>query len=691
MLARPELYSGEEVELMKEKLVSEESWELSPLLPPGWLYKVVWEGKSKSNIWFLSSEGYYFASMKSAREYIRTAGGYQESDDERCQQFLDQQRKEKSKSRYDWEEGGESLPGGWCRRRAEGTSGMEFILSPGPAGEQFKSRFAGLMWLYRTGADQAEIEEMKEKLSFEGWRSSELLPEGWLYRRAFEGYGKTGSQISTTLYLSREGECYDSVRTATEFLESCEGREGYYPEHQDNLKKLHKTLGAAFTKTRSDWVEDEESLPRSWKRRKAGKVEFFPRPDGRQFKSRLSALQAMIREKYPARELGQMRSHLRHEGWTSHKLLPRNWFFKKSLTTCNKRKVTDYSFLSAEGPQFSSMRSARQFLLQTESYSTKQINNWDAFVRGEGKVSLENSHAWSTAACLPRGWRTRLGGGGGEGEGRRFYLSPGAQQFPSLLTVYQHLLSLSPRPANLEQVRANLASEGWHPSDQLPPGWLSKQTNSSHRYLDSKGNTFLTAKKALEAAEEDSSYSGVERSLLRKIVEAGEVSLEEKYNWRSYPELPAGWKVRRKSSRSRKMIEFYLAPDGKHIRGKNSAVQHLISLGGQDSEISKLSNFSFFKIRKNRESLDNTLEELVSEESDISLSSSFDSNASDISSLYEDEKRSEVEQYQDYSSQDILCKLKHLEKLVNQGDQSEAKQALLEIENSVISNNKRRK
>ena len=687
MMVRADLYTGEEVELMKEKLISEESWQVSSLLPPGWLYKVVWEGQNKNNIWLLSGEGFYFESMKAAREYIRMVEGYQEADDERCQQFLDQQRKLKSKARSDWEEGGESLPEGWCRRTAEGKAGMEFILSP--QGEQFKSRFSGLMWLYRSQADPAQIQEMREKLSFEGWQSSDLLPEGWLYRRAFEGYGKNGSQISTTLYLSREGECYDSVRTATEFLASCEG-EGYYQQHQDNLKKLHKMLGAAFTKTRSDWVEDEKTLPRLWKRRKCGKVEFFLRPDGRQFKSRLSGLQAMIREKYPAREINQMRSQLCHEGWSSHKLLPRHWFYKKSLTTWNKRKVMDYSFLSAEGPQFSSLRSARQFLVKTGSYSAKSINNWDSFVRDEAKISRENTHDWSAADCLPRGWKSRTGGGG---EGRRYYLSPGGQQFLSLLTAYQHLLSQGQPPASLRQARASLASEGWQDCDQLPAGWLriARQTSASHSYLDNRGNTFLNAKKALEAVEEDPSYSPEERSLLRKIVEAGEVSLDEKYKWSSYPELPPGWKVRRKVSRSRKMIEFYLAPDGKHIRGRTSAVQHLISLGGQDSQISKLKNFSWFKIRKNRESLDNTLEELVSEESDISLSSSFNSNASDMSALCEDEKSSEVEQCQEYSGSDILDKLKHLQKLVKQGEQSEAQQTLLEIENSVTLNNKRRK
>ena len=548
MMVRADLYTQQEVELMKEKLISEESWQVSSLLPAGWLYKVVWEGHSKNkilqtNIWFLSGEGFYFESMKSAREYIRKVEGYQQSDDERCQQFLDEQRKLKSKSRYDWEEAGESLPAGWCRRTAEGKSGQEFILSP----------------------------------------------------------------------------------------------------------------------------------------------------EGEQFKSRLSALQAMVREKYPAREISQMRSVLRHEGWTSHKLLPRNWFYKKSLTTWNKRKVTDYSFLSAEGPQFASMRSARQFLVKTKSYSTKQLNNWDSFVKGEGKVSLENSHDWSDASCLPQGWRTRVGGGG---EGRRYYLSPGGQQFLSLLTAYQHILSASqPQqpPASLAQVRSSLASEGWQQSDQLPADWLSKHTTSSVSYLDSKGNTYSTAKKALEAVQEDSSYSPEERSLLRKIVEAGEVSLDEKYNWRSYPELPEGWKVRRKVSRSRKMIDFYLAPDGKHIRGRTSAVQHLISLGGQDCDVSKLKNFSWFKIRKTRDSLDNTLEELVSEQSDLTLSSSFDSNASDMSDLCDDEKNSEVEQCQEYSGQDILDKLKHLQKLVERGQQSEAQQTLLEMENSVTLNNKRRK
>ena len=686
MMVRADLYTEQEVELMKEKLISEESWQVSSLLPPGWLYKVVWEGQSKNkalqtNIWFLSGEGFYFESMKAAREYMRKVEGYQESHDEKCQQFLDEQRKSKSKSRYDWEEGGESLPAGWCRRTTEGKSGMEFILSP--QGDQFKSRFAGLMWLHSSQADLAQIQEMKEKLSFEGWQSSDLLPEGWLYRRAFEGFGKSGSQMSTTLYLSREGECYDSVRTATEFLGSCGD---YSQQDQDSLRQLHKMLGEAFTKTRSDWVEDEKTLPRLWKRRKCGKVEFFLRPDGRQFKSRLSGLQAMVREKYPGAEISEMRSHLGHEGWASHKLLPRHWRYRRSLTTWNKRKVTDYSFLSAQAHQFSSMRSARQFL--TETYSSKQIKDWDSFVKEEAKVSLEKSHDWSDAACLPQGWRTRVGGGG---EGRRYFLSPGGQQFLSLLTAYQHITSLAQPPlASLAEVRSGLASEGWHQSHHLPAGWLSKHSTSSVSFLDIQGNIYNTAKKALEAVEEDSSYSPEERSLLRKLVEASEVSLDEKYNWRSYPELPEGWKVRRKVSRSRKMIDFYLAPDGKHIRGRSSAVQHLISLGGQDSQISKLRNFSWFR-RKTLDSLDNTLEELVSEQSDISLSSSFDSNASDVSDLCEDEKSSEVEQCQEYSDQDILDKLKHLQKLVKGGEQSEAQQTLLEIENSLTSNNKRRK
>ena len=132
-------------------------------------------------------------------------------------------------------------------------------------------------------------------------------------------------------------------------------------------------------------------------------------------------------------------------------------------------------------------------------------------------------------------------------------------------------------------------------------------------------------------------------------------------------------------------------PDGKHIRGRTSAVQHLVSLGGHHSEIAKLKNFSWFRVRKNSQSLDNTLEELVSEESDISLSSSFDSNASDMSGLFEDEKSSEVEQCQEYSGQDILDKIKHLQKLVKQGEQAEAQQTLLEIENSVTLKNKRTK
>ena len=609
------------LEELRQKMVEHEKWERSELLPPGWLFRVTWEGRKSSSLSYLSREGVYFQSMRTAREYMEVREGYGEEDGVRCEQFLEEVRRSRSRLKYEWEEGDQSLPTGWSRRVAEGRAGTEFILSPD--GEQFKTRFAALMTMYRTHADLVKIEEMKSKLSCEGWDGSELLPEGWLYRRAWEGFGRSGRTLSTTLYLSREGQCYDSVRAATEFIDSTEG---YYRTDTDNLKRLHKSLGNAFTKTRSDWLEDAETLPKLWKRRKSGKVEFFLRPDGSQYKSRVSAVQAMIRDKYSVREINQMRSRLHHEGWTSDKLLPKDWYFKKTLTNLPSRKMTEYSFLSAEGPQFSSMKAARQFMISTENYSKKQITNFHLFMKSEERRNAETSHSWSEAAQLPPGWRTRASAGR---EGRQYFLSPQGQQFLSLVTAYQHLLKEGlANTADLKKVRTSLAREGWLESKEIPRGWLLKEVKSRCWYINRAGDMFPGAKTALESIEEDSSYTARERKLLRKIVEGAQVNVEEKYNWKSYQGLPPGWRVRRKTSGSRKMIDFFLAPDGKHLRGRNSAVKHLEQLGGSEEEISQMKSFSWFKSRRS------TLEERAEGESDISLSSCQDSSVSMISSSF---------------------------------------------------------
>ena len=82
-----------EIEEMKLKMIQHEKWEISSYLPPGWLFKVIWEGWSKDkkfqqSVHYLSSEGLPFESMKSAMEYMSSSNRYNEQNITKCKEFL---------------------------------------------------------------------------------------------------------------------------------------------------------------------------------------------------------------------------------------------------------------------------------------------------------------------------------------------------------------------------------------------------------------------------------------------------------------------------------------------------------------------------------------------------------------------------------------------------------------------------
>ena len=64
---------------MREVMVREEGWARDALLPPGWLYKVKWEGQAEGGRWgesltFLSPDGQVFDSIKAMVEFVGRSG-----------------------------------------------------------------------------------------------------------------------------------------------------------------------------------------------------------------------------------------------------------------------------------------------------------------------------------------------------------------------------------------------------------------------------------------------------------------------------------------------------------------------------------------------------------------------------------------------------------------------------------------
>ena len=58
-------------------------------------------------------------------------------------------------------------------------------------------------------------------------------------------------------------------------------------------------------------------------------MQWILNPDGRQFRSRYTAVQDMIKRKQKKVLIEQMKElMIIHEGWQRSKLLPKNWLFK---------------------------------------------------------------------------------------------------------------------------------------------------------------------------------------------------------------------------------------------------------------------------------------------------------------------------------------------------------------------------
>ena len=222
------------VEEMRGKLLHE-GWVTDPLFPDKWLIKK-WEGKKRSktgkldqDLKFLTREGHRLESFKTVIEHLE-AYKYGDEAISNVKAFKEQWSVSVRRGGFDWEECSISLPAGWQKRRGQGKTESEHILSP--EGVQFRSRYSALLHLHKQGARAEVIRDMRSKLSFEGWETHALLPSNWLYKRSWEGVISNGSFSTNTIYLSTEGKVFESNKTAIDFMMATKNY------NEDNVKKM---------------------------------------------------------------------------------------------------------------------------------------------------------------------------------------------------------------------------------------------------------------------------------------------------------------------------------------------------------------------------------------------------------------------------------------------------------------------
>ena len=139
-------------------------------------------------------------------------------------------------------------------------------------------------------------------IEHESWVMHDSLPDQWLCKIGWEGRNSKDRVVpqSSIILLSREGYYFTSFKTAVQHMKKTSS---YALVDYDNLRVLQRSISNNLTKSREDWTEDTETLPYNWKKRTTDKIEFILRPDGRQFKSRMCALQSMIKDNYSAEDI----------------------------------------------------------------------------------------------------------------------------------------------------------------------------------------------------------------------------------------------------------------------------------------------------------------------------------------------------------------------------------------------------
>ena len=631
-------YPADEVKTMKQKMKDYEGWGLSEYLPEQWMYKVHWEGFTKDNrygenIIYLSEEGQSFQSMKSVLEYMESSERYSPEDAARCQQFLDERRKLTMNTRYQWQSSS-TVPAGWKIRKSEGKSDMQYVLSP--SGNQYRSRFSAIQDMMKNPEIYStdEVNTMRKMMiEHESWVMHDSLPDQWLCKIGWEGRNSKDRVVpqSSIILLSREGYYFTSFKTAVQHMKKTSS---YALVDYDNLRVLQRSISNNLTKSREDWTQDTKTLPDGWKKRTSDKIEFFLRPDGRQFKSRMCALQSMIKDNCSTEDINSMRAKLCHEGWKADDLLPDNWFYKRTPTYYGNKQSVDYEVLTSSGDHLQSLRAAAKFMTK-HFYPEEYEKNFEEFVRKQMKDNVLGMHTWLTDDSVPYGWKYRQGE---HSESRKYFLSPSGEQFLTAFTAVQFMISQKYEEPSLEIMRAHLQEEGWDHCSEIPEGWQQKvkSNNKSYQYLSKEGDHLMNAKTALEYLERGNSKN-VDIALIKARVKAEEVKVEDKYKWTESGTLPDGWKVRRKMSSSRKMIEFFLAPDGKMIRGKSSALEHLKSMKHSPGDFVKMKSFTWFKSSKKIEYEEKaTIEEQSQVDSSLMDQESFTDEESLVSSTTDD-------------------------------------------------------
>jgi len=474
----------------------------------------------------------------------------------------------------------ETVPKGWTYRG----EGLHMILKA-PNGVFFRSRRTAMEEMIKCGKfSMLEIIDMKSKLLFEGWNTSEKLPRGWMMK-------KKGRK---TYFLGQGGEFFENISKARFFLsryrEYFSDEDMQRIEHFANRNEMEGNDGA------DSWVYDSQTVPEGWGIKEVmfgiRKIKKVKDPYGNVHNSRRVALKYLIDKKYPEKMIESIRKCLQYDGWKCDENLPKNWFYKIPkgslwfLTSVGQLLTTQeavYKYLRKENlnDEFEKMK----------NFVIPKIKMLD---QSGNEEKTEKIHGYiKNHPSLPYGW---------SGKDKLFgkvkileLLSPDGKVFTGKRSALAHMVKENYPSDQIDEMRHSLELDGWMKHENLPINWLFKkwQGYSSTIFVSPNGLFFKKKEKALSHLENHSRFD--DAKLLRafhfkpatneptkfKTSEDTLLECEESYihDWKyknvTYGKTPG---------------KLYFSPSGFPIKGKRSLLKYMLEKHFPEEKIEALRN-----------------------------------------------------------------------------------------------------
>merc|ERR1712129_323621 len=429
-------------------------------------------------------------------------------------------------------------------------------------------------------------------MGYEGWKSNQHLPKGWVYKfsEGIHGKQKLDKKFS---FIAKEGIRLDSFKTVIAYMESTEVYD------MDDIEKIKQYKKEESVDTRRRGYEWEEcsTLPLGWKKRPAaGKNDFetILSPEGDQFRSRFNAVQSMVKNRCSLVEIDKMKDMLIHEGWESIEFLPDGWLLKRVWegTDANGRVVSRIHYMSDEGELFENAKVASEHMKSNSvDYTEEQLENFMEFQSILWKTSVFKRDGWLEDETIPNGWKRRVIGA----SGKESILRSDGRQFMTRCSALQNMMEENHKIEDIRIMRSKLCHEGWNEDNCLPEGWLYKlweskingKTCRSYRFLSTEGPILESMKMAMEFMRTSGTYSRKIIKNCKRFLKKGNRNKNGgNVRWETDSDAPFGWKSRNSDGR-----KFYLMPDGKQIPSLFSAFQYMVKNNFLLSQINVIRSF----------------------------------------------------------------------------------------------------